>query len=261
MGKNKETTAETLEEILGGGGEEETSDTPETLSESETSTDEEPGQTPEEQEAAAKKETTPAAKAATQSMTEEQVEITKQIALIDADLEKLQGRQVDTGAFYDNLDEYLTEEEASLEFSDKSAYMKLVGDKLAEYTESNSNASAVKELEEKKEELQQIYKRQEGIVEVSGKYPDFDYEKMQEFFENDLSKAEQQKIIGASASYAEVYENTFKRYQEVNPSAIAQVEPPHIPDPAALRTQTLKPGSIDVNLMDEDEGLKDALGI
>jgi hypothetical protein len=256
MGMNKNDPADELEKLIEGDGIEEEASGTEGDKPSETpekKAADENGNTPEP------KKEQPKAKAMLQ--TEEQVELTREIAKIDAKIDALKGKTVDTDDFYANLDDHLSEEEAQLEFNDKPAYMKLVNEKLADFTKQHSKSDEIETLEKEKGDLEQIYKRQEGIVAVSGKYADYDHEKVQSFFLNDLSKSEQEKILSASSSYADVYENAYKKYQEANPSAVASQKAPAIPNVSTARKQPLEPSEADTVMTDEDEQLRDALGL
>lgn len=259
MGSNIKDQADDLEKMLEGDAEEVTTtaaqdkkDEPETEADGTEKDDKK------ESSSATKKEQH---KTGTVLQTETQVEINKQIAQIDVKIEALSGKEVDTAAFYENIDEHLSEEEAALEFSDKPAYMKLVNEKLNTYMKEHSSSSELEKLEAEKADLEQIYLRQEGIIAVSQKYPEYDHEKMVEFFLNDLSKSEQKKITDGVSSYAEVYENTFKVFQERNPSAIASTQAPNIPDVTKARKQPLSPNEADMGMKDGDEELKEALGL
>ena len=254
MGSEKqEEVVDTLEDMLGLNEE--------IKKEAESQTKEE-AQTPEvkeEPKKEAKEETPP--KSTTQVVTPEQITIQKDIAKIDVQIEELEKATVSMDEFYANIENELSEKEQQLEFDDKSAYMKLINEKAREYETKNSNSEALETLTNEKKELEDIYAKQEAIVEVSAKHPEYNHEAMVKYFNEELSKSQQNKIFSASESYADVYENTYKQYIEANPANIQDVKAPNIPNVNNTRKQVPTNNDTDGNLMDEDERLKEALGL
>lgn len=246
--EKKEDAVGELENMLG------LSDNKEQSQEQETKKDDKKEETPAVEE---KEENT----TKTTSVTDEQITINQDIAKIDVKIEVLQNQSVDTSEFYDNLENYLSEDEQALELSDRSAYMKLINTKAKEFEDKNSNSDELKTLEEEKTELQGIYERQSAIVEVSKKYPDYNHETILTYFNNSLSKNEQQKIYDASNSYAEVYENTYKKHLESNPANIETTPAPTIPNVKNVRKETPTNTELDDGNMSEDEKLQEALGL
>jgi hypothetical protein len=200
-------------------------------------------------------------KTTTTLVTPEQNTINKDIARLDIQIEELEKATVDSSAFYDNLETELSEDEQALEFSDKSAYMKVVASKAKEYESKNSKSSEIEQLKEQKEELSKVYERQSAIVEVTAKYPDYDHAKVLNFYENELSKSEQDKIITASKSYGDVFENTFKKYLTLNPTNIQKIDKPNIPSINNVRKQNVDNADIDNGLTSHNEQLQSALGL
>lgn len=194
-------------------------------------------------------------------VTQEQITLNKEIAKLDVQIEALSGSTVNVEAFYDNLETHLSEEEQALEFSDKSAYMKLVSKKAKEYEATQSKQGEINKLLEQKKELELVYERQSAIVEVTAKYPQYDHEKVLNFFLNDLSKSEQDKITQASKSYADVYENTYKKYVAQNPANIHSTPTPNIPNVNNVRKQSVNNSTLDNGFSSHDEQLKQALGL
>lgn len=206
--------------------------------------------------------TTPATQTPTTTLvTQEQITINKDIAKLDVQIEALEASVVDVSAFYDNLETELSETEQSLEFSDKSAYMKLVSQKAKEYEVKHSKQNEINTLIEQKKELELVYERQSAITDVTTKYPDYNHEKVLNFYMKKLSADEQDAIISASKSYADVYENTYKKYIATNQSSIHTTPAPNIPNVNSVRKQTVNNGSIDNGLTSHDEQLKQALGL
>lgn len=243
MGNEKNEVVESMQELIG-------------LKE-ETSVDETVAPTEEIKE----EETAPATKIQTTTVTTEQNSINKEIAKIDVKIESLQDSTVDISAFYDNLENELSIEEQNLEFSDKPAYMKLVNQKAREYETKNSKKAEIQVLTDEKKELEAIYERQDAIKEVSTKYPNYDHEKMLNFFSRDLSKTEQDKIYAASSSYADVYEGTFKKYLESNPQNINSQQAPNIPNVNSVRKQEASNTQTQSGFQSENDRLKEALGL
>lgn len=194
-------------------------------------------------------------------VTQEQISINKDIAKLDVQIEALEASIVDVSAFYDNLETELSEVEQSLEFSDKSAYMKLVSQKAKEYEVKHSKQNEINTLIAQKKELELVYERQSAITEVTAKYPDYNHEKVLNFYMNELSKSEQDKITQASKTYQDVYENTYKKYVATNPSSIHTTPTPNIPNINNVRKQAVNNGSIDNGLTSNDDKLKQALGL
>jgi hypothetical protein len=192
---------------------------------------------------------------------ENQNEIIKDIAKIEVKIEELKNSHVDEEDFYNHIDDYLTEDEAALEFEDKPSYMKIVAVKRKEYETKHSNADELKKLEDEKKELENVHSRSTAIIEVSHKYPDFNYEKIQNFFENKLSKEQQSKIYEQSKSYYDVYVHTYKMFIDVNPSQIKDEKVPNIPNLNNVRKQAIPNKAISDGLVSDDQKLRNALGI
>lgn len=192
---------------------------------------------------------------------EEQGIVAKEIIRIDLQIEALEKESVDTDGFYANIDEHLSEAEQQLEFEDKPKYMKLVAEKLKEYVSSHSKADEIEQLKSNKAELEAISERQRAIIEVTAKHPDFNYEKIHTFFDKKLSKEEQEAIYAASKSYAEVYENTYKKYIELHPVNVRKTPSPDIPNVNKTRRQSVTPQQVTEGAMSDDQKLKAALGL
>ena len=197
----------------------------------------------------------------TTPVTQEQLSINQELAKLDLQIETLMTQNTDINLFYANLDDELTEEEQNLEFSDKAAYLKLVSIKANDYVTKNSNNIAITTLKEQKQELERIYDRQTAIVEVSTKYPNYNHEKMLNFYNKKLSADEQGKILAASKTYAEVYENTFKKFIAENPTNIHSQKAPNLPNLNQARKQSVQSADIDNGFMSHDAQLKQALGL
>lgn len=195
------------------------------------------------------------------AVTKDQTDVAKDIIKIDVQIEELSKQTVDVASFYDNLDTHLSEEEQALEFEDKAAYMKLVAKKAREYEESNSVAPKIKELEDKKAELQSVHERQSALVEIVRKYPTYDHAAMIDFFENKLTKEQQNEIYAASQNYFDVYENTFKLFAEGNKTNIKTQNAPSLPNVNNARRQNVSPGAVENGLTSDEERLRAALGI
>lgn len=196
------------------------------------------------------------------TLTPEQVEVNKEITKIDMEIEALEkASSVDTDGFYAELDTHLSDEEQQLEFDDKSAYLKLVAKKEKEYIQSHSKEEELQTKKSEKAELEKVYERQASIVEVSKKYPDYNHATVLDFFENKLNKEEQGKIFAGAKSYADVYENTYKKYIEANPTNIHQENNPNIPNINKARKQNVSTNELDDGLKSDDDLLQEALGL
>jgi len=194
-------------------------------------------------------------------VTDEQVLITKDIAKIDLQIEALESETVDTDKFFENIEENLSEEEQTLEHSDRPAYMKLINTKAKEYEESNSNAQAIQTLKNEKQEKESVYERQSAITEVIAKYPSYKHEDVLEFFQKELSETQQQKIIDSSSSYSDVYEGAYKKFLELNPSNIETQAVTHLPNMNNIRKQPLETSDVEDSLQGDDDKIREALGL
>ena len=213
------------------------------------------------EEADAQKEQEQVSPPNTTTLTDEQLSINQEITKIDIQIEALQKNTVDIGVFYDNLEDELSEEEQALEFSDKSAYMKLVSQKAQEYEKNNSKSDEIQALEEEKKEKQLVYERQSAIVAVSQKYPAYNHEKVLNYFTEELSQKQQQAIFDASESYTDVYVKSYESYMQSNPQNILQEKAPNIPDVNNVRKDIAKGNDTDDGLRSEDQMLQEALGL
>lgn len=197
----------------------------------------------------------------TDALAEQKAITTKEIAKIEIKIDELKNKTPDTESFYDNLETHLSEEEQALEFEDKSAYMKLVAKKAKEYDEQKSPIAELEALEAKKSELKKVLQRQDAITQIVAKYPTFDYEKVFAFFENDLSKAQQQSIYDQSKSYEDVYEKTFILFAERNKINIKSQKVPQLPNVNNARKQAPSNREIDEGMSSDEQKLASALGL
>jgi len=194
-------------------------------------------------------------------VTDEQLSINEEIVKIDVQIQQLEAESVDVSTFYDNLDTHLSDAEQALEFEDKPKYMKLVNDKLKEFEKSGSKVDEIQALKDEKENKQLIYERQSAIVEVSAKYPEYDHEKVTAYFTNDLSKAQQDKILNDSESYADVFLKTYEKYVNINPKNIKKSTTPNIPNVNDLRKETPSNTDVSTGTLSDDKLLQEALGL
>lgn len=225
--------------------------------EDEAATEQKPTeQKPTEQKPTEEKPTTK-----TTLVTDEQVAINKEIVKIDMQIEALEKEEVDLTQFYDNLEEELSEDEQQLEFSDKSAYMKLVSQKAKEYEIKHSKADDIEALKKEKEDKESMYERQSAIVAVSSKYSDYNHKEMLEYFTLDLKPREQQKILSESTSYQDVYEKTYQNFKSENPSNIQSEQAPNIPNVNNMRRDVASSQETEASFISEGQALRDALGL
>jgi len=260
MGKDiEENVVDKMENMLGLDEKKENEEQEKKVEENENAPKTHEDTTQEREEKHQKEETKPSLK--TTTVTDEQITISKEIAKVDLQIEELQKQEVDVSSFYENIEDQLSEDELALEFNDKPAFMKLVAQKAKEYEDKNSPTQKIEELQKQKEELEAMNERQNAIVDVSKKYPDYNHEQLISFFENDLSKSEQQKIFDASKSYEDVYENTYKKYKTLNPQTVKSEEAPNIPNVDSVRRVSVNSKDVDSALKSEEEELKSALGL
>lgn len=217
--------------------------------------------TPSQEEQPAVQTTTPETSASSvQQVNEQNNALTKEILKIDLEIEALSKQTVDVADFYSKLEDELSEEEQQLEFTDKSAYLKLINEKAKAYEEKHSPAATIAELQAQKEDLIGVQERRSTLMSVAAKYPNCDVDKVFDFFANKLNKEQQDEINATSNSYAEVYEKTFQKYLASNNINIQQEKAPMLPDVNNVRHQTIDPQHIEDGLSSEAERLHEALG-
>ena len=249
MGKEiKDDTVDSLEAILGLGGDDAKEEIPKA------------DEIPKVEEKLKEEELAKPAQNTT-TLTDEQLSINKNVAKIDLQIEALKETTVDISEFFNNLETHLSDAEIQLEFDDKPAYMKLINEKSKEYEATHSKADEIKQLEEQKVEQESIYARSGAISEVTAKLPDYNHEAMIKFFQENLSKSEQEKIIANSNSYAEVYENTYNKHNELNPKEIASTTTPNIPNVNNTRRQSVSTKDVSKGSRTADENIQSALGL
>lgn len=264
MGKEKEIVDE-IEDVLGLNGSEENPNTTTTDTKDENNSEPKKDENftgESEPEKQTEKKTTTKTQNSTVTLTQEQIKINSEMTKLDSKLEELEKNStVDTNEFYENLDKHLSDEEQQLEFDDKSAYLKLVNAKEKEYIKSNSKDEEIENIKSQKEELQKVYDRQDAIVGVTAKFPEFNYEKTMEFYQSDLTPRQQQEILDTAKSYEDVYELTYKKYLESNPQNIQTQQAPNIPNVNNVRKETVASKSIENGFKTDDEELQEALGL
>ena len=96
---------------------------------------------------------------------------------------------------------------------------------------------------------------------MSAKYPDYNHEVMVDYFQNKLSKDEQSQLLDASTSYADMFENTYKKHLESNTANIDTKNAPNIPNVNNSRKENVTPSEISEGTQSHDEQLKQALGL
>ncbi len=196
------------------------------------------------------------------TLTPDQVEIHSEITKLDVAIEKLKdSSEVDMDKFYDGLEDSLSESEIALEVDDRPAYLKLVSKREKEYIKANSNDEKLKELEEKKSGLVEMNSKQEGILEVTSEFPDYDHEKMITFFEDELTKKEQKEIFKDCVSFGDVYKNTYKKFVEVNPKEIKKDSDKPLPNLNNTRRQSATNSEVEDGISSEEDDMRDALGL
>ncbi|PID47320.1 MAG: hypothetical protein CR967_04595 [Proteobacteria bacterium] len=188
-------------------------------------------------------------------------ELLKESAKLDAKIEELSKKEVDLDDFYDNLDKHLSKEEQELEFEDKAKYLKIITTKAREYAKSKGNEEELEQSKAQKTEYETAIQRVQGIKIAMAKYPDFDYEKAYNFYENELNNKEKEKILLNAKTYADVYILTYEKYKNINPVKVKSQKTPDIPDVNDVRKKEADPKGITNNFKSEEELTKEALGL
>lgn len=246
MGKDATIVEDAIEDVLGLNTQSESEDTP--ADESDNKAQEGQSEEPKRAEYI--------------TMTSEQVKIQSEITKLDTQIDKFkENSSIDMDKFYAQLEESLSEEEQALELENRPAYLKLVSQKEKEYIKAHSNDEEIKALEEKKAEFENMNRIQEGILEVTKSFPDYNHEKMLAFFKDELSIKEQEKIYEGCKSFADVYKNTYKKYLERNPSSIRKGEDNPLPNVNNARRQNVTANEIDDGMESSEDKLKNALGL
>ncbi len=268
LGLGTEENTRELEDSLGLGTEENPSK--ENPDDENKKAEDEKGEKSKEEKKDEDKKTEEKSKINTVNLTENQVEISKELTKIDLELEKLkEGNTADTDSFYDSLDEILSEEEKQLEFEDKKAYFKAIENKRNEYLKKNSNTEKIEELQKTKKALENEYLKEEAFKVLEKKYPDFDFKKAKEFFQKKLSAEEQSEILDSSEDFVDVYEKTYlkmnpeknKDESENKEKNIKSEKAPNIPNVNKLRKEDAHNSKLKDGFKSDNELLQEALGL
>ena len=195
-------------------------------------------------------------------VTPAQQDIMKELAKIDIELEGLEKVTIDEDAFYDQLDESLTDEEKYLQEEKPKEFLKLIDKKKKEFLKNNSNEDKKNILLEQKKDLELKNAIEVGITEVTAIYKDYNNAEMQSYFNNKLTKEEQKEIMNSSQSTTDVFKKTYESYLNKNgKSAEIKNNPaPNTPDLSKVIKQTVKPNQID-NIDSDEEKYKRGLGV
>ena len=154
-----------------------------------------------------------------------------EIAKLEAKIELLKERQPDVKGFYENLDKYLSEEEAALRFEeDQSAYIEAVEAAKAKYLAEHSKAEEIEALEKELEQKRRQAEVTSAVAEVIREFPDYDHATIGDFFQNDLTRREQEELQKNAAGYADFFKAVYKKWRERNPGEAETVHAPKIPN-------------------------------
>lgn len=195
-------------------------------------------------------------------ITETQQTLIKDISKVDIELEALEKETVNEDDFYDKLDDLLTDDEKYLQEDNPKAYLKLINQKKDAYIKEHSNESKKQELLEQKKDLELKYKIEDGIIEVTKVYKEYNHEEMFTFFKRKLSQDERDDILSKSNTMGEVFIKTYESYLEKNGKTkeIKTTPAPKTPNLKDVTKQPIK--ETQIKLIDsEDEKYKKALGV
>lgn len=195
-------------------------------------------------------------------VTQAQQEIIKELAKIDVELEQLGSTQINEDEFYDSLDETLTDEEKYLQEENPKEYLKLVDKKKKEFLATKSNDSKKNELLEKKNDLELKNAIEEGVIQVTRIYKDYNHEEMQTFFVKKLNQEEKDEILNTAKSTLEVFKKTHEKYLEKNGKIkdIKNTPAPNTPDLTKVIKQPIQNNQMN-QIDSEEEKYKKALGV
>ena len=154
-----------------------------------------------------------------------------EIAKLEAKIELLKERQPDIKGFYENLDKYLSDEEMALRFEeDQSAYIEAVEQAKAKYLAEHSKAEEIEALERELADKRKQHEVVSAVAEAVREYPDYDHQTIGEFFQNDLTRREQEELQRNAKSYADFFKAVYKKWRERNPGEVETVHAPNIPN-------------------------------
>ncbi|MDX9744789.1 MAG: hypothetical protein RBT59_13285 [Arcobacteraceae bacterium] len=194
-------------------------------------------------------------------VTPKQQEITKQIAIIDNEIETLSKVTISEDDFYDNIDDILTDEDRYLQEENPKEYLKVVDKKKKEYLESKSNGAEIEKKEKEKADLQYASDIEDGLKYVTKIYKDYNHNQSAEFFATKLSKEQQEEIYKKSADFGEVFKFAHEKYLEANGKQ-AEIKNQKAPTTINLNniTQTSLKNKDIIAIDSEDEKYSKALG-
>jgi len=194
-------------------------------------------------------------------ITPKQQEITKQIAIIDNEIDSLKKVTVSIDDFYDNIDDILTDEDRYLQEENPKEYLKVIDKKRKEYFESKANSAEIEKKEKEKAELQYQSDIEDGIKDVTKVYKDYNHTESAKFFASKLSKEQQEEIYKKSANFGEVFKFTHEKYLETNGKQ-AEIKSQKAPATVNLNniTQTSLKNKDIISIDSEDEKYSKALG-
>ncbi len=195
-------------------------------------------------------------------VTPVQQDIIKELTKIDIELENLEKTTIDEDAFYDTLDDILTDEEKYLQEENPKKYLKLIDSKKQEFFKNNSNEDKKNILLDQKKDLELKNAIEIGITEVTAIYKNYNHIEMQSFYNQKLNKEEQEVILKNSNNTTEVFLKTYEKYLEKNGKAaeIKNTPVPNTPDLSKVIKQTVKPSQIN-DIDSDEEKYKRGLGV
>ena len=195
-------------------------------------------------------------------ITHKQQEISKQIAIIDNEIDSLSKVTVNEDDFYENIDELLTDEDRYLQEENPKEYLKVVDKKKKEYLDSKSNKEVIAQKQKERDDLQYQSDIEDGIKNVTKVYKDYSHEESAKFFATKLSKEQQEEIYKKSATFADVFKLTHEKYLEANGKKpeVKNTEAPNTIDLSKVTQTSLKNKDI-LAIDSEDEKYSKALGV
>jgi len=165
--------------------------------------------------------------------------LVQEVATLKANIETKKTQAPDVKQFYKDIENYLSEDELQLKFEDDpSLYIDAVEKAKEEFLKENT--ADTKEDEDKLTEVEQRLHTARSVEEVlkDESYRDFNFKKMADFYQNDLTKKEQIALDKGSTkeNLVDYFKKIYDEYYKRNPKKIKQVKAPNIPD----TTQTSK---------------------
>jgi len=194
--------------------------------------------------------------------TYDTLELTKEITRLETQVEGINSTKPDIKQFHQNINDYLTDDEKQLLFEeDKSEYFAAVEKAKEKFMEET--AGDTKEQEGQIKNLKQKLAVSSAIdsIVANPEYKDFNFTKLQKFWNEDLTGAERKKLdTGSTAENVQEHLlNVYKAYKKKNPIKIKSSNNPNIPDASKVSKTSISDKN-EIAQKEKDEKHRAAIG-